>query len=208
MALYYRRRRIKILFFAVLPSIFLLITLHFFLQVTPVFINLSEDRVYSATLNIINDVISNILAKTDTKNLVEYKYDSTGNIVAVNANVTIMNKLNNAISKEISKELENLENIYIHLPLGSLISSNFLLGIGPTIPIKIIPLNNIHTEYSTEFSSTGINQTRHRIFINIECSVSVLSRLIKNQQTISVQIPIAETLIVGNVPSTYFDLKN
>lgn len=208
MALYYRSRRRKIFFFIIFPLIIILILLYIFFQITPIFINLSEDKVYSVTFDIINNVIGNELEKIDTKNLVEYKYDSTGKIVAVNANISIMNHLNNKISEEVSKALLNVENIFIEIPLGSLMGSNFLSGVGPKLPVQIVLLNNVTTKYNTEFSSTGINQTIHRIFIDVNCNVGVLSSLVKNEQTVTVEIPIAETIIVGNVPTTYFDFYN
>lgn len=208
MALYYRRRRRKIFFFIVVPLLILITFLYIFLQISPAFIKLSEDKIYSLTFNIINEVIGNELEKIDTTSLVDYKYDSAGKIVAVNANISIMNKLNNSISQETSKKLDEIETVLVEIPLGSFISNSFFSGIGPQLPVHIILLNNVTTEYHTEFSSTGINQTRHRIFITVTCNVGALSTLAQNEQDIKVQIPIAETIIVGNVPTTYFDFDN
>ena len=175
---------------------------------TPAFISISEDKIYSLSFNIINRVINEELSKIDTQNLIDYKYDTSGKITAVNANIGIMNQLNNTISARITQEISKLENIYIKIPLGSFINTHYLSGIGPEIPIKILLLNNINTEYNTEFTSTGINQTRHRIFINVNYDFRVLSMLVTEDSTIKIQIPIAETIIVGNVPTTYFDFDN
>ena len=208
MALYYRRRRKKFFFLIVFPLLLITTFLYILLQITPAFINLSEDKIYTLTFRTINEVIGKELEEIDTHNLIDYKYDTTGKIVAVNANISIMNKLNNKISQEISHKLDNLGTVLVDLPLGSFISNSFFSGIGPQIPVQIILLNNVSTEYHTEFSSTGINQTRHRIFINVTCNIGILSSLIKNEQEVKVQIPIAETIIVGNVPTTYFDFDN
>lgn len=208
MALYYRRRRIFFFFFVIFPLLILLFFIYIILQITPAFINLSEDKVYSVAFTVINKVISEELGKINAENLIDYKYDTDGKIVAVNANISTMNKLNNAISGSISRELSNIEKIYVDLPLGSFISNNFFSALGPKIPVEIIPLENITSEYQTEFTSTGINQTRHRIFITVTCNVGILSSLVKTDQEIKIQIPIVETIIVGNVPTTYFDFDN
>ena len=208
MALYYRRRRIKFFIFVIFPLLILLIFLYTTFQITPAFINLSEDKIYAVTFTTINKVIGMELEKINTENLIDYKYDSNGKIVAVNANISTMNKLNNTISQSISEELLNIEKIYVDLPLGSFISSTFFSAMGPKIPIELIPLDNVTSEYQTEFTSTGINQTRHRIFITVTCNVGILSSLVKTEQEIKIQIPIAETIIVGNVPTTYFDFDN
>lgn len=207
MALYYRRRRIKIFFLIIFPLSILLTIVYITFQVTPAFINLSEDKVYEVTFSTINKVIGEELEKINTENLLNYKYDSAGKIVAVNANISTMNKLNNAISGAISQEISNLGTIYVELPLGSFINSTLFPAIGPKLPIKVIPLDTVTTQYQTEFTSTGINQTRHKIFITITCNVGLLSTLAKTDQEIKIQIPIAETIIVGNVPTTYFDFK-
>ena len=83
---------------------------------------------------------------------------------------------------------------------------NILAGIGPEIPIKIVPLSSFETEYRTEFTSSGINQTRHKVYIKVKCDVNVLSNISSDIQTIDIEIPIAETILIGNVPSTYFEL--
>ena len=124
------------------------------------------------------------MEKIDTSNLVEYKFDSEGKIVAVNANVS-----------------------FIKLPLGSFVSGNFFSGVGPEIPVEIVLLNRVNTEYHTDFTSTGINQSRHRILINVTCDIGILSQLSNQKHTVNVEVPIAETIIVGNVPTTYFELK-
>lgn len=208
MALYYRSRRRKIFIFIIFPLVLLLIFSYFSSQIAPAFISISEDKIYSLSFNIINTIINEELAKIDTQNLIDYKYDTAGKITAVNANIGIMNQLNNTIGSRITQEISKLENIYIKIPLGSFINTHYLAAIGPEIPIKILPLNNVNTEYNTDFTSTGINQTRHRIFINVNYDFRVLSMLVTENSTIKIQIPIAETIIVGNVPTTYFDFEN
>ena len=208
MALYYRRKRRRILGFIVIPFSLFFIFFYLYFQVSSTFISLSEDKVYSTCFNLINNIISTKITEFGSENIIDYKYDNSGNIIAVNANVVTMNILNSKIAEEIILKLSNLENIYVEVPLGSFFSSNLFSAIGPSIPIKIIPLSTIHTEYNTEFTSTGINQTQHKIFIKINCEVEVLSALSKDTQNIFMEIPIAETIIIGGVPNTYVELPN
>ena len=56
MALYYRLRRRKFLFLIVLPLLILTISIYTFSQITPVFINLSEDKIYALTFKITNEL--------------------------------------------------------------------------------------------------------------------------------------------------------
>ena len=208
MALYYRRKRRRILGFVVTPVIIVFLFFYFYFQVSSSFISLSEDKVYAVCFNLINSIISNKIAQIGTDNIIEYKYDTNGNIIAVNANVVTMNTLNSTIAEETINQLSNLDDVYVDIPIGSFFSSNLFSALGPDIPIKIIPLSTIYTDYSTEFTSTGINQTQHKIFIKINCEVKVLSALTSNTQEIIIEIPIAETIIIGGVPNTYISVPS
>ena len=207
MVWYYRRKRRRIMFFLVFPLLIILSVTYVLFQLSHSFIQISEDKIHNLTFNLINEVVGNEMEKVNTNDLVEYKFDSDGKITAVNANVSIMNKLNNGISEELYKKITNLEHIFIKLPLGSFLSSNFFSGVGPEIPVEIVLLNRINTKYLTDFTSTGINQSRHRILINVTCDIGILSQLSNQTHTVNVEVPIAETIIVGNVPTTYFDFK-
>ena len=208
MTLYYRSKRRKILYFMVIPFSLFFIILHFFFQVSSSFINLSEDKVYSTCFTLINSIVANKIKEIGPENIIEYKYDTNGNITAVNANVVTMNILNSTIAEEIIYSLSNLQDIFVEIPLGSFFSSKLFPAIGPSIPLKIIPLSTVYTDYSTEFTSTGINQTQHKIFIKVTCELKVLSSLATNTQEINIEIPIAETILIGNVPNTYVELPN
>ena len=206
MTLYYKRRRRRIILFIVLPCVIISLAIYFYSEISKNFIDLSQEEVYSACFNLINSVISDKISEIGAENIIDYKYDNTGSLIAVNANVVAMNILNTKIAEEITNNLSKLDNLYVKIPLGSFFSSNIFAGVGPDIPIRILPLSIVHTEYNTEFTSTGINQTQHKIFIKINCTVGVLSSLSNRAQEINIEIPIAETIIIGNVPQTFFQV--
>jgi len=208
MALYYRRKRRLILVFVVIPIFIFFLFFYIYFQVSATFIDLSEDKIYAVCFDLLNNIVANKIAEIGAENIIEYKYDSDGKIIAVNANVVTMNTLNASIAKEIVNKLSDLDDIYVDIPLGSFFSSDLFTAIGPNIPIKIIPLSTVYTDYSTEFTSTGINQTQHKIFIKVNCSLKVLSALATNTQEIIMEIPIAETIIIGGVPNTYIELPS
>ena len=206
MTLYYKTRRRRIILFIILPLVITSLIIFFYSGISNNFIELSQEEVYSACFNLINSVISDKISEIGTENIIDYKYDNNGAIIAVNANVVAMNILNTKIAEEIVDKLSKLDNLYVKIPLGSFFSSNIFAAVGPDIPIRILPLSIVHTEYSTEFTSTGINQTQHKIFIKINCTVGVLSSLSSRTQEINIEIPIAETIIIGNVPQTFFQI--
>ena len=86
--------------------------------------------------------------------------------------------------------------------------TKILSGRGPNIPIKMSTIGNVETELVSQFSHAGINQTLHRIYLNVCCSVSILTPFDTIEEKIDNQILIAEAVIVGEVPSTYYNLND
>lgn len=82
-----------------------------------------------------------------------------------------------------------------------------LSGRGPSIPIKMSTIGNVETELVSQFSHAGINQTLHRIYLNVNCKVTILTPFDTIEENITNQVLIAEAVIVGEVPSTYYNLN-
>jgi sporulation protein YunB len=82
-----------------------------------------------------------------------------------------------------------------------------LAGIGPKIRITISSIGNVKTDLKSEFSSKGINQTLHRVYLQVDCEVNILTPFNNISKRITNQILIAENVIVGNIPDTYYNLE-
>lgn len=85
--------------------------------------------------------------------------------------------------------------------------TKILSGRGPDVPIKMATVGNVETDLVSQFSQAGINQTRHRIYLNVKCTVTILTPFDSIEQKITNQVLIAEAVIVGEVPSTYYNLN-
>lgn len=82
-----------------------------------------------------------------------------------------------------------------------------LSGRGPNVPIKMSTIGNVETELVSQFSHAGINQTLHRIYLNVNCKVTILTPFDTIEENITNQVLIAEAVIVGEVPSNYYNLN-
>ena len=87
---------------------------------------------------------------------------------------------------------------------GSLVFPELLSGRGPGIPVQIIAIRNSDGSFESHFSQAGINQTLHQITMEVLVDVSVLVLGRTEEFTVSSQVIVAETIIVGDVPDTYF----
>ena len=55
------------------------------------------------------------------------------------------------------------------------------------------------------FSQHGINQTVHKIYLEVTCKVSIASQYDSIEGETTNQILMAETMIVGQIPSSYYN---
>lgn len=159
---------------------------------------------------------STIVANEEAKGVMQnYKYedisnvirDDQGNIEMIQLNIVNVNKITSDVAVEIQKRLDNYKNEDFSLKLGTFTGLKTLSGRGPDIPILISTVGNVRTDLTSEFSQAGINQTLHRIYLNVECSVTILSPFNNLEETISNKVLLAEAVIVGDVPETYYNFE-
>jgi len=163
-----------------------------------------------------SDMITKITNETVNKKMAEgafdYNYfvtlekDNEGSITAITANMSRINMLASEILRDVIDATESGE-LLLRIPVGNLLGSNLLLGRGPKIPIKIVVLSSSHADFKNEFSSAGINHTKHQIILEVTVDIDVfMPWQTVNTQTVH-QILIAETIVVGDIPDTYLKVE-
>ncbi len=95
----------------------------------------------------------------------------------------------------------------LKLHFGSFTGFKLLAGKGPGIKIRISSIGNVKTDLRSEFIAEGINQTLHRVYLQVDCEVSILTPFDNIDKKISNQVLIAENVIVGHIPDTYYNLE-
>lgn len=78
---------------------------------------------------------------------------------------------------------------------------------GPDIPIKLTNTGIVETKVRSEFENAGINQTIHRIYLDVSCTASILTPYSVVDETIKNEVLLIENVVVGIVPSTYYNLE-
>ena len=131
--------------------------------------------------------------------------DENGNIQMINANVLKINQITSDIAISIQKRLDSEQKNDIYIPCGAITGIKYLSGFGPRIKLNISSSGSIDTDLKSEFVSQGVNQTMHRVYLQIKTNVSVLTSFKTIRKAIENQVLIAEHIIVGEIPSTYFE---
>jgi hypothetical protein len=78
-----------------------------------------------------------------------------------------------------------------------------MAGKGPQIPVEILSIRNSDAYFTSNFTQAGINQTRHQLSMSVLVDVSVLVLGETASFTVSSEVVVAETVIVGDVPNTF-----
>mgnify|MGYP004621234823 FL=1 len=128
-----------------------------------------------------------------------------GNIKFIGANIITINEITSDIAINIQKSLNNHEDTKIKISLGSFTGSKLLSSIGPNIPIGLSSVGKVNTDVKSEFVSQGINQTIHRVYLQIDCNVDILTPYENIGTSVSNQVLLLENLMVGEIPENYFD---
>ena len=171
--------------------IILVLTAAFFLfrrKYQDVIVALAQTQVINTTSDLINDAIDQQIA--------------TGDIMYVKTNMSEVNRLKTQVLNIINDEILALDASQLGIPLGNIFFPEFLSGRGLSIPVEILAIRNSDASFTSDFSEAGINQTLHRLNMEVRVDVSVLVLGRTESFAVNSQVMVAETIIIGQVPDT------
>ena len=151
----------------------------------------ADARIKAKITGLANECVLDV--ETNTEGVVSY----------VKANSVKMNALAHSTSKEMQKKLDELSEQSIYIKWTALFGSDLFSGMGPSVGIQVQPIGNVETAYISEFASAGINQTRHRIYLEIKNDIAVVMPGGSKRVEVRTQIVVSECIVVGVVPNSY-----
>ena len=166
---------------------------------------LAQTQVMNSTSDLINDAIDKQIDNGNIHydRIVYFEKDLNGRITALKTNMSEVNRLKTAILNLINDEILAMDTSDIAIPIGSLFLPEFLSGRGPGIPVHILSIRNSDASFTSNFTEAGINQTLQQLIMEVSVDVSVLVLGHTESFTVSSQVVVAETIIVGQVPDTF-----
>lgn len=166
---------------------------------------LAETQVKNTTSDLTNDAIAKQIADgiIQYDRIVFFEKDLEGRITALKTNMSEINRLKTDILNIINDEILALDTSDIGIPLGSLFLPELLSGKGPAIPVHILSIRNSDASFTSNFVQAGINQTLHQLIMLVSVDVAILVLGQTGSFTITSEVVVAETVIVGAVPNTF-----
>jgi sporulation protein YunB len=192
--------------FIITLTVFLIILIFFRIKYNDAILSLAKTLVSNTTSDLINDAIDQQIEKGNIQydRMVYFEKDLDGRITALKTNMSEVNRLKTDIINLINDDILSLGTSDLGIPLGSLFLPELLSGKGPNIPVEILAIRNSDAFFSSEFTEAGINQTLQQLNMHVGVDVTILVLGRTESFTISSQVVVAETIIVGDVPDTFF----
>lgn len=202
-----KEKKRKVLKIIIIISIIFIIIKMILNSVEPVFETMCEERAKAIATIISNKQSTIIMNQYRYEELFTIEKDNEGNITLIKSNIVPMNNMISDLTGNIQNEFDELKKTKVEIPLGSAMGRYILSGTGPSIPIRIAIMGNVDTELKNEFTYQGINQTLHRIYLQLDCKMKIITPLKNFERNIINQVVIAEHVIIGKIPETYYNLE-
>ncbi len=203
-----RRRRRPVILPILIIALILLVIRAATVQFRPVLTKVALAEVSDIVTATVNNAVSEEMeaGKLEYNDLVKLEKSSEGRVTALITDMNRINTLQADITNRVIAKLSSGTQPVIKIPFGNLTGKTFLSGMGPRIPVKIVSVSNVSTAFRNDFSSEGINQTRHQIMLDVEVSLTILIPGGTQYTTVKTELAVAETIIVGDVPDSYSNI--
>lgn len=199
------KHKLLILFFVFIFLLVIVIS-YFNTCVNPVIISTSEAKIKSLTSRAVNSAVQAIITDTNIYDeLIDITTNEQGEIVLIQAKGITINQLSKQVSQRASQNLDLISSDGIKIPLGTLSGIPIFVGSGPEVTFNVMSIGTIQSSFSSEFTSAGINQTNHRIYLTLKTDVTVVLPTTSSQVSVLSHILVCEAIIVGKIPDTYLN---
>ena len=197
-----KKAKILIIVGAVLAAVIVAVVF-FQKNVTKILYRLSEASVQSMTVISVNEAVSETLERIDYDSLVTVTHGSDGAMTGISANAQNVNLLARTTATLSMANLSARSENGIKVPVGAFTGIEFLAGFGPKVTFKIISVSRVSCEFESAFSSAGVNQTRHSVYMDVEATVTVVMPSGSKEISSVTEVLVAESVIVGEVPDVF-----
>ena len=176
-------------------------------SILPIFDTLCENKAKSIATIISNEQATAVMKRYTYNDMFIIEKDTNNKITMIRSNVIVINEIISDVAVKIQEEIDNRGREDIQIALGSFTGFKLLAGRGPGIKIRISSIGNVETDLRSEFKAQGINQTLHRVYLEVKCEVNILTPFDNIARQITNQVLLVENVIVGTVPDTYYNLE-
>ena len=184
---------------------FIFCTVYFRSNIVPTVMGSAVAEVRAMCTETINSAVTAVVGGgVEYDDLFSVVRDDAGNIEMVQANSPGINMVAREIAGLAQANLDALDLKEISIPIGTFTGLALLTGLGPDVTISVMPIGSALCDFVSYFIAAGINQTLHKIYIDVHAEINIITPLDEPTITVKAEVLVAENLIVGEVPEFYF----
>ncbi len=173
-------------------------------NVKPLVFSLAEARSAAMASQVLSGAMAEAIGEgVGYEELMNVRMDEKGQVALLSANTLKMNLLADRAGEAALRRLQSMSSEEVSIPLGAALGVTLFAGAGPQIPISIVPVGSISSDFATEFEACGINQTRHKVYLQLTASIRIVIPNGAKTTQVSANMLVAESIIVGAVPDGF-----
>jgi len=130
-------------------------------------------------------------------------FAADGTVNAIRIDSVKVSALKSDIVGSFKKRLEKLKRGKFKIPLGNIISEKYFGGRGFDVTVRSVAFTSLSASLNSEITDAGINQCLHRIILELKVELTLVCMGQKSREELTLQSCIAESLIVGDIPSVF-----
>lgn len=197
-------RRIALGFAVILLLCLALAAWIYWKSMTPTIIDVATTRLKSETARVINEAVClSISNDCNYADFVTIEKNADNDITMISANSNVVNTLARNTAALSQSKINALASFDVNIPIGTLSGIPLLSEKGPKVNIIVTPVGTVNCTFTSTFETAGINQTLHRIYLNVESVVDLIIPAARTEVTTVTPILLCESVIIGKVPQTF-----
>ena len=169
---------------------------------------LASARIRAVSAKAMNDAILDTMESNSAYTALLHIRENGTKVYMVQADPQQMNLLAAQCAEAAQERIAALGEQGISIPIGTITGLTFLSGKGPSIHISFTPAGSVQSQFSSEFTSSGINQTLYRVNLKLTASVQLVMPGVYQSISVTAEAAIAENIIVGEVPEVYTNVAS
>ncbi len=175
----------------------------------PPFMAMATSVAQQLATQAVNDALTKRIAEdAQYAKLVILDKDQSGKVTSAHFNFAEVARIESLTTLRVQHVLMRLEGRTVYVPAMQATGSAILATLGPSIPIRIVPIGYAQSEVEPEVKTAGINQTVHVLYLHISAQVKVVVPFMSQPAKVDTRIPIAYVVFIGTVPQTTWSGAN
>ncbi|WP_128894589.1 sporulation protein YunB [Longirhabdus pacifica] len=170
--------------------------------------NVAKIRIKQVATQSINKAITEKISQaTNFDKLIDWRTDQKGKITGFMLNYAEHMKITADTVTIVQNTLNELQKIPEHIPIGQAFNSAIISSFGPEVKVKFVPAGAVKVDLKTRQKDAGINMLLVEVYIQIVTEVTIIIPFDTKPEIVQTDVPISYLLVVGDVPTYYFDNK-